>query len=310
MTPALVSVLMPCYNAERWIGAALESVLAQTWPAVEVIVVDDGSTDASLAVATRYVRRGVRVESQENRGAAAARNTALRLATGDFIQYLDADDLLAPDKIERQVRGLADRQAGDVASGSWARFQDDPASAVFGPYPNARDLSGVELLQINFEEGCMMHPAAWLVPRPVAERAGEWNEALSLNDDGEYFARVALSAHGIHFVPDARSFYRSCVTGSLSARKDRRALESQYRATELIAGHLLAQDESPRTRAALAFAWKTAAMELYPGAPELSKRAEVHSRALGGSARRVPMGGRLRVASQVVGWRMAKRLLG
>ena len=309
MTP-LVSVLMPCYNAERWIGAALDSVLRQTWPAVEVIVVDDGSTDGSLAVAERYAPRGVRIESRANRGAAAARNAALRLATGDFLQYLDADDLLAPDKIERQMTGLAGRHRDDVASGRWARFQDDPESAAFGPYPNARDLSGLELLQVNFEEGCMMHPAAWLVPRSVADRAGEWNESLTLNDDGEYFARVALAAHGVHFVPEARSYYRSCLSGSLSARKDRAALTSQYRSTELTAAHMLAHDPSARTRAALAFAWKTAAVDLYPGAPDLSRLAEEQSRALGGSVRPVPMGGRMRLASQVVGWRVAKRLFG
>jgi glycosyltransferase involved in cell wall biosynthesis len=310
MTPPLVSVLVPCYNAERWVGAALESVLTQTWPAVEVILVDDGSTDGSLTVAKRYAPRGVRVEAQDNRGAAAARNTALRLAKGDYIQYLDADDLLAPDKIESQVTTLADRPRGNVAAGRWARFQDDPSTAVFGPYPNARDLSGVELLQINFEEGCMMHPAAWLLPRAVADRAGDWNESLSLNDDGEYFARVALAADAIHFCSNARSYYRSSVSGSLSGRKDASALASQYRSTELIAEHLMKRDASSRTRAALAFGWKSAAVELYPGAPDLSRLAEEHSKALGGSPKPVPMGGRMRLASQVVGWRMAKRLLG
>ena len=97
----LVSILIPAYNAERWLGATIESALAQTWPAKEIIVVDDGSTDRTLAVARGFGDRGVQVITQANRGAAAARNTALRAARGAWIQFLDADDLLNPRKIEQ-----------------------------------------------------------------------------------------------------------------------------------------------------------------------------------------------------------------
>ena len=85
MTPPLVSILIPAYNAERHVGEAVESALAQTHPRVEVVVVDDGSSDGTLAVAQRYEARGVRVASQANAGASAARNHALRLASGDFL---------------------------------------------------------------------------------------------------------------------------------------------------------------------------------------------------------------------------------
>src|SRR5688500_18155135 len=95
----LVSILIPAYNAERWIAATLQSALEQTWPAVEIIVVDDGSRDQTLAVARRFEGQSLKVVTQTNMGAAAARNTALGLAQGSYIQWLDADDLLAPDKI-------------------------------------------------------------------------------------------------------------------------------------------------------------------------------------------------------------------
>ena len=98
-----VSVLVPAYNAERWIGSALESALNQSWPKIEIIVVDDGSRDGTLSVAKRYENKRVKIIKQENRGAAAARNRALLEAQGDFIQYLDADDLLSPEKVEEQV---------------------------------------------------------------------------------------------------------------------------------------------------------------------------------------------------------------
>ena len=154
----------------------------------------------------------------------------------------------------------------------------------------------------------MMQPAAWLAPRAVLDRAGPWNEALSLNDDGEYFARVALAARQILFCPDARSYYRSGVSSSLSRRKDRRALASYFHSVELTAAHLSAADSSPRTRAALAYAWKWLAFEMYPGAPELADRAERESLALGGSSAPFPGARKFQLLASLLGWRLARRL--
>src|ERR1041385_4381684 len=95
--PPLVSILIPAYNAEQWIGDAIRSAIDQTWDHKEIIVVDDGSTDRTLAAAKRFESPLVRVVSQKNQGAAAARNLAFSLSKGDYIQWLDADDLLAPD---------------------------------------------------------------------------------------------------------------------------------------------------------------------------------------------------------------------
>jgi glycosyltransferase involved in cell wall biosynthesis len=88
-----VSVLIPCFNAEPFISETLESVLSQTWPNIEVVVVDDGSQDLSAQVIERYESRGVRLVRQPNRGAGAARNTALDASSGSFVQFRDADDL-------------------------------------------------------------------------------------------------------------------------------------------------------------------------------------------------------------------------
>lgn len=308
MSASLVSILMPCFNADRWVAQALESAIGQTWPAKEIILVDDGSEDASLAVARRYQARGVKVVHQANRGASAARNTALGIARGEYVQFLDADDLLAPDKIERQMMVLDGLEGRILASGPWARFFGQPQDGIFTPQPNWRDLSGVEFLQLHYEQGCMMHPAAWLAPRALLDKAGPWNETLSLNDDGEYFARVALASDRIVFCPEARSYYRSGLEASLSGRQDRRSLESLFRSVELTVQHLLAADGSQRTRDAAAHAWLWLAFELHPGHPELSLVAEEKCRAMGGSRRPLPGGRVFRLASPVIGWRRAKTL--
>ncbi len=308
MNTALVSIIIPCHNAAPWLADTLESALAQTWSEKEIILVDDGSSDASLEIGHQFESRGVRILTQDNRGAAAARNAGLGAARGEFVQFLDADDLLDPGKIEHQMWLAAGSGTPHLVSGAWARFRADPAEAIFAPEPNWRDLSGVEFLQLQFEQFCMMHPAAWLSPRALLDRAGPWNEALSLNDDGEYFARVMLAAGAIQFCADARSYYRSGLPRSLSGRKDRPALESLWRSFELTIGYLTQADASPRTRAAAAYAWKWLAFELYPGRPDLSRGAAARSAALGGSPRPFPAGPLFRLIAGVLGWHTAKRL--
>ena len=308
MNRPLVSIIIPCYNSEAWVPAALESALSQTWPEKEIIVVNDGSKDGSLAVARRYEARGVRVLDQPNAGAAAARNAGLRTARGQYIQFLDSDDLLAADKIEHQMRVLESRTGKTISSSRWARFHADPAEAIFGEQANHRDLSGVEFLQLQWEKGCMMQPGAWLTPRAVLDTAGPWNESLSLNDDGEYFTRVLLAGDGIVFCPEARTYYRSGLAGCLSGRRDRRSLESLFASIQLTTRHLADADDSPRTLAAIAHAWKWAAFELYPVAADLAREAEECSKRCGGSSRPFQAGGRFQLASRILGWRLAKRL--
>jgi glycosyltransferase involved in cell wall biosynthesis len=112
----LVSILIPCYNAERWIAQAIDSALAQTWPEKEVIVVDDGSTDRSLQIIRGFDGK-IRWETGLNRGANVARNRLLELARGEWLQYLDADDYLLPDKIGRQMEFLAGHADIDIVFG-------------------------------------------------------------------------------------------------------------------------------------------------------------------------------------------------
>jgi glycosyltransferase involved in cell wall biosynthesis len=306
--PPLVSILIPCHNAARWLAATLDSALAQTWPRCEIVVVDDGSTDDSLALARRFEPRGVRVATQSNRGASAARNAALALAQGDYIQFLDADDLLAPDKIARQLAALADQPAGAIASGPWGVFTDDPARAVFTTSSVWADLAPVDWLVRSWSGGGMFPPLVWLAPRAVLAAAGPWNETLSLDDDGEYFARVLLRASGIRFVADARSYYRSHGGPRVSAGRGERAARSSFRSCELKERHLLAVEDSPRTRDALAQNWQRFVWEQLLDAPALARRARERSQALAPGLP-PPDGPRAyRLAARVLGWTRARRL--
>jgi glycosyltransferase involved in cell wall biosynthesis len=309
VTSPLVSIIVPSYNAAPWLAQTLESALAQTHPTREIIVVDDGSTDSSLELARGFETRGVRVFAEPNRGASAARNLGLRHARGDFIQFLDADDLLAPDKISRQLERLSREPAGTVASAAWARFHADPVEARFVTEPAWRDFpTPIDFQLLHFNEGWMMPPIAWLTPQAVIAKAGPWDERLSLNDDGEYFCRVLLASAGIAFCADARCFYRSGLPGSLSRRKDVKSLRSMLLSIELCTETLERHGDTPAVRAALANVWQKLAYDLYPDLVDASRQAAARAREFGGANRPWEAGGRLKRLARLIGWRGAKRI--
>src|SRR5580765_3587457 len=213
----LVSILMPAYNAEEWISESIESALAQTWDNTEIIVVDDGSSDGTLAVAQRYASPNVTVTTQPNQGAAATRNKAFSLCKGEYIQWLDADDILAPDKVARQLDALAQHPSQrTLLSSSWARFMFRHQHARFTPTALWADLTPTEWLIRKMEENVYMQTATWLVSRELAEAAGPWNTQQLGDDDGEYFCRVLLASDGVKFVPESKVFYRASGVGALS----------------------------------------------------------------------------------------------
>lgn len=304
----LVSILIPVYNAEQWLAETLESALAQTWQSKEIIIVDDGSTDNTLAIAKTFESPIVKVVSQENRGQSAAENRALQEAQGDFIEYLDADDLLAPDKIERQIKLLGDPSSEFVAAGEWARFYKSPKEALFIPQPVWADMAPVDWLVCAWEGHYMMHGAGWLIPRKIAERSGPWNESLSLINDFDYFSRVLLASQGVKFCWGAKTYYRSGISTSLSGSKSSVAWKSAFSSLELGTNNLLARENSPRTRHACATTFQRFVYEVYPDMPDLGKNAEAKVEQLGGSEVKPYGGSMFQLLSHIVGWKQAKRI--
>ena len=213
----LVSILIPAYNAQEWIADTIRSAIAQTWPRTEIIVVDDGSKDQTVAVAQQFEAQGVRVVSQKNQGASAARNKAFSLSHGDYIQWLDADDLLAPDKIALQMQivtqGVSSRT---LLSSAWGRFMYRPSRIKLIPTSLWHDLSPREWLLRKMDQNVFMQTSTWLVSRELTEAAGPWDTRLLGDDDGEYFCRVLLASEGVRFVRSATVYYRCFHFDSLS----------------------------------------------------------------------------------------------
>jgi glycosyltransferase involved in cell wall biosynthesis len=303
-----VSILIPCYNGEKYIGETLESAFRQTWPAIEVVVVNDGSVDRSATVVRSFARPNLLLVEQENRGQTAALNLCLAHASGDFVQYLDADDLIEPEKIERQVIRLAE-DPRCVASSEWGRFYRSPRETRFNPETVWCDLDPIDWLALSRADGLgMMFPAIWLIPMTILRKIGPWIEELTLNNDAEYFTRALLAAERVLFCPGARCHYRSNVQGSLSGRKSPRAWASQYRVLELCEAHVREREDSERVRRGFALSWQHMAHASYPYDPNLAERALIRARALHSVSIRPDGGTAFAVVSRVVGWRAARRL--
>lgn len=280
----LVSILIPAYNAEEWIADTLRCAIAQTWEPKEIIVVDDGSTDRTLDIARQFESEQLRIVTQKNQGAAAARNTAFSLSRGDYIQYLDADDLIAPVKITKQMEtfgAVPDRRT--LVSGPWGKFMYRHYRADFVPTPLWCELSPVEWLLRKMQFNVYMPPASWLVSRELAEAAGPWNTALLGDDDGEYFCRILLASNGVRFAPEARAYYRTSGSNSLSyiGHSDRKMI-AQWRSMELHIDYIRLLEDSQRTRNACVSYLQNWLSFFYPDRPDLVKKAEAMAVSLGG----------------------------
>lgn len=306
----LVSILIPAFNAEDWIHETLRSAIGQTWERKEIIVVDDGSSDGTLAIARRFESDSFRVVTQKNQGAAAARNTAFSLSRGDYIQWLDADDLLSPNKIASQIDYARSHSASrwTLLSCPWAHFMHRCHRVEFVQTPLWCDLSPLEWLLRKMERGVFMQTSTWLVSRELTEAAGPWNTQLFVDDDGEYFCRVLLASNGTWFVPQARVYYRRSGSGSLSyiGLSDRKK-EALFLSIRLHIKYLRSLEDSTRVGAACVKFLQDSLPVFYPERPDIVERAKELAATLGGELTVPRLAWKYTWIQKVFGWSVAKR---
>jgi Glycosyl transferase family 2 len=280
----LISILVPAFNAQGWIADTIRSAIDQTWPRKEIIIVDDGSTDQTLSVARWFASKELKVVTQQNQGAAAARNKAFSLCQGDYVQWLDADDLLASDKIARQI--TVAQRGGDrrtLLSSAWGRFIYRVSRSKFVPSSLWCDLSPAEWLIRKMGESVFMQTDTWLVSRELCEAAGPWDTRMLSDDDGEYFCRVILASNGIRFVPEAKTFYRVTPSNRLSyvglSHKKQDALLLSMR---LHVKYIQSLEDSDRVRAACMTFLQDSLIHFYPERPDIVVELETIAASLGG----------------------------
>jgi glycosyltransferase involved in cell wall biosynthesis len=181
----LVSVVIPCYNQAQFLGEAIESVLAQSYPRFQIIVVDDGSTDDTSGVAARYP--GVRCVRQDNQGVSAARNSGLARSEGEYVVFLDADDRLLPEALEAGVGCLKAQPGCGFASGRY-RFIAGDGSFLKPQRRRVVDKdSYVALLRRNY----IGPPAAVMYRRAVFASVGGFDPPADMSADTDMYLRIA-----------------------------------------------------------------------------------------------------------------------
>lgn len=249
----LVSIVIPCFNAQKWVAEAINSCLNQTYPNLEIIVIDDGSTDQSLEILKSYQDQII-WETGPNRGGNYARNRGFSLAKGDYIQYLDADDYLLPEKIEAQVRCL-EATEGDVAYGNW-RYQNHTSDGKIS----------LEEIQIcgpktDFLESLLSNEnwvplVGVLFTRKTVEKTGGWDENLKAAQDRDFLISTAINNSHFVYQPDCHSIYRKHGNVTVSTSCRRRWLESHCLVMQKAARKLASLGRlSPQYRRALAHAY-------------------------------------------------------
>lgn len=208
---ALVSIIIPCYNAERYLQDTLDSVRSQTCGDWELILVNDGSSDGTAALVDACAAASperVRVLHLANGGAAAARNAGLALARGDHVQYLDADDILLPDALASRLSALRE-QGADLAYGDWQRLVEG-AAGVF----SLRDICAHTLEEVHADAELATFtrfwspPAALLYTRALVERIGPWQQRLAPVEDARYLQDAARQGARFVHVPGVMAHYR------------------------------------------------------------------------------------------------------
>ncbi|CAN5396842.1 hypothetical protein BH11PSE9_BH11PSE9_01580 [soil metagenome] len=216
-----ISVVIPCFNAARYVVAAVSSVLAQVWPELEIIVVDDGSSDASAeAVRSAFPSAAfpsVTVLQQPNQGVAAARNFGIRHATGEWVAFLDADDIWLPGKLQAQIDLLQGHPSARMAYSAWQVWQSEE------PAPQRPD----EWLALPADEARWAGPSGWIYPqllldcevwtstviarRSLFDEIGVFDTTLRVGEDYDLWLR-ASRVTPILRVPRPLALYRQHAT--------------------------------------------------------------------------------------------------
>jgi Glycosyl transferase family 2 len=312
-----VSVIIPAYNAALYIGETIESVQGQSWKNLEIIIVNDGSTDSTETIIQSYLADSrIKYVYQDNHGCSHAKNTGLSAATGDFIQYLDADDILSSEKIAEQVKALSNDVSKVAVCKTYVFSDSGSMTNLTGVDPeylySTDDALGflLNLYGMNGKRG-MIQPNAFLIPNALAVKAGPWNTSISPapDEDGEYFCRVILCSTGIRHVDNVYNYYRK-TSGkqNLSSKHDLRHAVGSLQSIRLKTKHILQAENSTRVRRVMASEFAAFMYLYYSQYRKLALEAHDEVRLLTGEQIPLAGGKTFRYIAGIVGMNYALQL--
>jgi len=310
----LVSVIVPFYNCGEDLNRTIQSIFQQSYKNIELLLIDDGSTDNSYEIASKYLSDSVKVLQIKNAGAAIARNIGFEASHGRFIQFMDAGDVLSLDKIKKQVEAIQD-QVDRVAVCNYKTFTNENELQEKGfsdqshfIYSTDDTLDFLVNLWGGYGERNFIQTNSWLVPRSLIEKAGGWRAYRCPDDDGEFFARILLCSQGVIYTPGVFNYYHVSATGDqLSQNKNKKYLQNTLLTIDLKHQYLLNKGFHPKINSAIASQYLAFAVSVYPENRILSEIALKRYKALGQKAKLPVLGGSMvEFCKKVLGWRIAR----
>ncbi|MCF4965834.1 glycosyltransferase [Nostoc sp. CMAA1605] len=256
--PKKASVIIPCFNAENWLKEAIDSCLQQTHSNLEIIVIDDGSTDNSLEIIKSYDKQII-WRSYPHQGGNYARNRGFDLAQGEYIQYLDADDYILPEKIARQINFL-ETTGADVVYGDWRHQRHLPDGNVV-----------LEKIEISGNQPDILTAllanwwvalAALMYTRKAVENSAGWDETLPAAQDRDFFLSVVMNGSKVVYQPGCHAIYRRYGAVTVSTASKERWLKSHHLVLQKVEQQLSQKNQLyPTYRQALATSYFELARE-------------------------------------------------
>ncbi len=232
-----VSVIIPTYNSAHFLGQAIESVLEQTYRDWELIVVDDGSVDNTPDVVAHYDHHNMRYCRQENKGPSSARNVGIRASSGDLLAFLDADDVILPQKLAFQVAMLDEHPEFELVYSAWQYVDESGTRILSEMRPNKQGHLLKDLLLCKF----FFVPGAAIVRHNCLAQVGLFDESLAAAEDIDLWIRIALAGYVFGYVDEPLLRYR-LVRGSLSHRLANHARSELARLDKFFANPELPED--------------------------------------------------------------------
>lgn len=308
----LVSIIIPNYNSELFLEACLKSAINQTYPNIEVIIVDDGSQDKSLDIISRYEKSESTVflyrRNRLPKGAPTCRNIGIAKAKGDYIMFLDSDDLIKENKVESQIN-ILNGSTSDIALCNCYLFWSNDLKKLEKLYVKDSSFIApamdwiVELLI----SGRFVTLHSWLVPKNIIEKTGFWNESLTKNQDGEYFIRIINNTEKIKFVTDTDVYYRKGIFSSITASNTKGKAESVLRSLDTYVD-VFEERKPMKYQKALSKLFYGFYYYYYPEYSSLLKKAKYKAQKYSKTPPE-PFGSkRVMALSKFIGWKRAKEM--
>ncbi|SER31516.1 glycosyltransferase family 2 protein [Pedobacter rhizosphaerae] len=308
----LISICIPCYNAEKYISETLDCFLRQTYQHFELIVANDHSSDDSLKILKNYEHLDNRIkiiDLEKNRGAAAARNSAFNISSGLYVIFFDSDDLVSDNYLETQLELAKINPQSIIACELKEFYNNDINNTRENPSAVRQTLPPIDWLMADNAKGLNLTQCGmFLIPREMIEKSGLWTEKLSLIDDFDFFPRLLLKAELIIYNPNTTTFYRRDVNSSLSNFAGPKALKSAFEALCATTTLLLTQENSSRVKLALANYWRGWVYHFYGSNMSFYQYGINQVKVLTGKKYTPNNSGITGILDKIIGWKLTKKL--